>query len=180
MYCRNEQLKTTVCRVICCVLQEPHAASRLELIHSPAGHLTPPSFQPISPDPPPRAPLPPPLRPFLASPPLSEPARNSYLPLTAVQGLTIKTAVEEPEADIERAVLLIERARDSKAPATRAGHLLQALQKLAALPAIKPPKPTGVCLAAESNDVMYPCGQGRGCLAAAADSMVCSSMYLSK
>ena len=59
------------------------------------------------------------------------------------QALLIKTAVEEPETDSDRAILLIERARDSKAPATRAQDLTQALQKLATLPAVQPPNPTG-------------------------------------
>ena len=74
--------------------------------------------------------------------------------LSAVlQALVIKTAVEEPESDSERAILLIERGRDSKAPATRAQYLSQALQKLAALPAVHVPKPTG-CLSSEaSSDV---------------------------
>ena len=67
----------------------------------------------------------------------------------AVQALTVKTAVEDPETDSEQAVLLIERAKDSKAPATRAQYLLQALQRLTALPAVQPPKPAGVSLAAE-------------------------------
>ncbi|KAL3147912.1 hypothetical protein ABBQ32_002622 [Trebouxia sp. C0010 RCD-2024] len=61
---------------------------------------------------------------------------------TYALALTIKTAVEEPESDSERAVLLIERARDSKAPAARAQHLTQALQRLAALPDAPPPKPS--------------------------------------
>ena len=67
----------------------------------------------------------------------------STLPRAVFQALVIKTAVEEPETDIERAILLIERGRDSKAPATRAQYLSQALQKLATLPAVQVPKPTG-------------------------------------
>ena len=57
----------------------------------------------------------------------------------------IKTAVEEPESNRERAILLIEKGRDSRSAATRAQHLSLApgLQKLAALPPVQPPKPTG-------------------------------------
>lgn len=96
-----------------------------------------------------------------------------HLPLTAVQALSIKAAVEEPQTDSKRAVLLIERARDSKGPASRAGHLSQALQRLAALPAIQPPKPTGICHSLEgvvpsayeeSNAVLYPCSRKRYCV----------------
>ena len=67
----------------------------------------------------------------------------------ATQALTIKTAFEEPEQDSDRAILLIERGRDSKARATRAQYLTQALQKLVALPAVQPPKPTGASEAPE-------------------------------
>ncbi|DBA87841.1 TPA: hypothetical protein ACH3X1_004837 [Trebouxia sp. C0004] len=57
------------------------------------------------------------------------------------QALTVKAAVEDPATEIERAVLLIERGRESKNPATRGQHLTKALQKLAALPAVHPPLP---------------------------------------
>lgn len=60
-----------------------------------------------------------------------------------MQALTVKAAVEDPATDNERAVLLIERGRESKNPATRGQYLTKALQKLAALPAVKPPSPDG-------------------------------------
>ena len=60
-----------------------------------------------------------------------------------LQALTVKAAVEDPATDSERAMLLIERGRESRNPTTRGQHLSQALQRLAALPAIKPPLPTG-------------------------------------
>ena len=60
-----------------------------------------------------------------------------------LQALTVKAAVEDPVTDRERAMLLIERGRESNNPTTRGQILSQALQKLAALPAIKPPLPTG-------------------------------------
>ena len=55
----------------------------------------------------------------------------------------MKAVVEDPATESERAVLLIERGRESKNPATRGQHLTKALQKLTALPAIKPPSPAG-------------------------------------
>lgn len=62
--------------------------------------------------------------------------------------------MEEPESNSEQAVLLIERARDSKAPAARAQHLAQALHKLAALPDVQPPKPAGACVAAHTKAIL--------------------------
>ena len=61
-----------------------------------------------------------------------------------LQALTIKAAVKDSSTDSENAMLLMERGRESKIPATRGQHLCQALQKLAALPAVKPPLPTGM------------------------------------
>ena len=58
----------------------------------------------------------------------------------------MKTAVEEPETAQEQAALLLERAREAKSPAVRGQLLTKALQKLAALPAAKPPAATGKAL----------------------------------
>ena len=88
-------------------------------------------------------------------PPPPPSPHDLQLPLAAVQALSIKAAVEEPQTDSERAVLLIERARDSKGPASRAGHLSQALQRLAALPAVQPPKPTGICHSLQGATANY-------------------------
>jgi len=63
--------------------------------------------------------------------------------LVTMQALTVKAAVEDPATESERAVLLIERGRESKNPATRGQHLTKALQKLAALPAVQPPLSAG-------------------------------------
>lgn len=59
------------------------------------------------------------------------------------QVLAVKTAVEDPETQEERAILLLERAKEAKAPATRAQHLTKALTLLTALPSVKPPAATG-------------------------------------
>ena len=71
--------------------------------------------------------------------------------------------MEEPESVGEQAVLLIERARDSKAPAARAQHLAQALQKLSALPDAPPPKPSGACLAVDNKGCSASCCDPHSC-----------------
>ena len=59
------------------------------------------------------------------------------------QVLAVKTAAEDPETQEERAILLLERAKEAKAPATRAQHLTKALTLLTSLPSVKPPAATG-------------------------------------
>ena len=151
VHVKHAKLSTKAClqACLCCITWN----DRQPLVHSTIGDSTSRNIHPILPN----LPLPPPLPPPPPPPLFLDAAYHCCMPLTAVQALTIKTAVEEPETDSERAVLLIERARDSKAPATRAHHLSQALQKLGALPAIQPPKLAGVYFAAESTDEMYSC-----------------------
>lgn len=60
--------------------------------------------------------------------------------------LTVKTAVEDPEAPEERVILLLERAREAKSPSTRGPHLAKALMLLSSLPNVKPPASTGLML----------------------------------
>ena len=59
------------------------------------------------------------------------------------QVLKVKTAVEDPETQEERAILLLERAKEAQTPATRAQHITTALTLLTSLPSVKPPTATG-------------------------------------
>ena len=60
-----------------------------------------------------------------------------------LQVLTIRNAPDAPTTDQEWEVMLFQRGRESKSPLARAHHLSSALQKLAALPPVTAPSPSG-------------------------------------
>ena len=60
-----------------------------------------------------------------------------------LQALTLRAAAWPPTDPFEKAVLLVERSKDTRNPAVRADYLRKALSELQSLPAAEPPKASG-------------------------------------
>ena len=67
----------------------------------------------------------------------------AYVWRPCLQALTLRSAAWPPTDPFEKAVLLVERSKDTRNPAVRADYLRKALSELQSLPAAEPPKALG-------------------------------------
>ena len=60
-----------------------------------------------------------------------------------LQALTLRAAAWPPTDPFEKAMLLVERSKDTRNPAVRADYLRKTLSELQTVPAAQPPKASG-------------------------------------